>query len=49
MKFLAHHEFGLLQKPFVFNEINSKKYLKIKMILIIGLSNGYMYMKIYLK
>ena len=27
MKFLAHHEFGLLQKPFVFNEINSKKYL----------------------
>ena len=27
MKFLAHHEFGLIQKPFVFNEKNSKKYL----------------------
>ena len=27
MKFLAHHEFGLTQKPFLFNEENPKKYL----------------------
>ena len=26
MSFLAHHEFGLIQKPFLFDEVEEKKY-----------------------
>ena len=30
MSFLAHHEFGLIQKPFLFDEADEKKYFDKK-------------------